>query len=33
MISVLDNFVLSQQNSEYLLLTLETFLKKALCVV
>jgi len=33
LISVLDNFVLSQQNSEYLLLTLENFLKKALLVV
>lgn len=32
-ISVLDNFALSQQKSEYLRLTLEHFLKKALLVV
>lgn len=33
LISVLDNFDLSQQKSEYLLLTLEHFLKKALLEV
>lgn len=32
-ISVLHNFALSQQKSEYLRLTLENFLKKALLLV